>query len=352
MKEETLSRYLRRIASSVGYACLSRVYRRQEVLYAFLDLFSISLPTFGFFYFLVLAEMERIRLGCTSCHLVLVHGTRKKKGKGSLKEQIAYSPDVLWRLQNIFIPAIALMPSCRQFTLASREDAFLIQTLQAKHIYPRGYRVEAPVEGCRIYALTEAARKGQPIPSIRPTPRAFEFIRQWMDTVPGKRKVITLNLREAPYANLRNSNLAAWAQFARHLDKTVYYPVFVRDTYTALDPLPQELDGFPIFREMPWHLDLRAALYEKSYLNLFVNNGPAVLCILNEKTRYIVLKQLTPGYRNTSVEDLRLKAGLSLGDQWPWANAYQRVVWEGGDDFEILEKEFKEMCGKIENETN
>ena len=40
-----------------------------------------------------------------------------------------------------------------------------------------------------------------------------------------------------------------------------------------------------IFEGAPLNLELRMALYERSYLNLGSSNGPMVLCILNETTK-------------------------------------------------------------------
>ena len=176
----------------------------------------------------------------------------------------------------------------------------------------------------------------------------LEFIQKWIQTVPGNRKVVTINLREAPYWNARNSNLEAWAKFARSLDPSLYYPVFIRDTYSALDPVPPELEGLNLFPEIPWHIDLRAALYEKSYLNLFVNNGPAILCTLNKKTRYIVFKYLMQECASTNESFIKKFQGLNFGDQWPGATPFQRLVWEA-DDYERIQEEFNSLCEKMDS---
>ena len=339
---------IRDFFSFVGRLCLSPLTVQPHVLYAFYD-GSVSSASFDFVTFLTLAEMKRVRLGCTELRVVFVIGSRKKK-KGKPKDQSGWVPvdeETLWRRQNILIPCAGFFPSCRQFTIVSKEEARLIQFLRVRHVFPESYSVDSPVGCHRSTPIVEASAKGVDIPSVQPSRKALDFIEGWMKSTAAERKVVTLNLRETPYRHLRNSNLGAWAKFARSLDPSKYYPVVIRDTFSALGPLPEGLEGLNVFPEIPWHVDLRAALYEKSYLNLFVNNGPDIFCILNRKTRYLMFKMITEEYHSTSRSFIKENVGLNFGEQWPWANEFQRVVWEGGDDFETLEREFTRMCEKI-----
>jgi hypothetical protein len=89
------------------------------------------------------------------------------------------------------------------------------------------------------------------------------------------------------------------------------------------------------------------ALYEKSYLNLFVNNGPAVLCTLDTRTRYIIFKYLMEECASTTESFIQKFQGLKFGDQWPGATPFQRLVW-GNDDYEHIQREFVQMCDRIE----
>ena len=79
---------------------------------------------------------------------------------------------------------------------------------------------------------------------------------------------MTITLRGYGYVTGRNSNIAAWAAFARQLDKARFSVVIVPDTEQCFTGIPAELDGLPIFFEAAIAPGLRMALYQRAYLNL------------------------------------------------------------------------------------
>ena len=92
------------------------------------------------------------------------------------------------------------------------------------------------------------------------------------------------------------------------------------------------------------------ALYESSYLNLGVNNGPMFLCMLNARTRLLIFKILTPSVPQTT-EELMSKLGYEIGGQLPFATQFQRLVWQD-DTLETIEREFYALVAKIEKANN
>ena len=70
-------------------------------------------------------------------------------------------------------------------------------------------------------------------------------------------------------------------------------------------------------------------------------NGPAELCRLNEKTRYLIFKMVVPEVDNASPLYM-LSQGFKLGGQLPHAHEFQRQIWEE-DQFEIIEREFNRL---------
>ena len=318
-----------------------REKKQSDVLYAFYDLAS-SAVTFNIVEFLVLAELERKKAGCDSLQVVIVPGPNEGFRMKNVPLDIE---DKRWRLRNILVPCCWLVPSCKQVTVCtSREEAMAFQASLVKHSFPKQYSVRTPWK-ISLSQLIETSKRDA-IPTIQATPSALRFVHNWIQAHAGERKVITITLRECSYERDRNSDLKAWGTFARGLDPAIYYPVVIRDIETTLNPLPPELNGLTVFSEVVWNIELRAALYELSYLNMFVNNGPAVLCILNKRTRYLIFKVITPSGGATTKEVFR-RIGLEPGSQWRWATPFQRLVWED-DRLEVIQEAFREMCDRIE----
>ena len=72
-------------------------------------------------------------------------------------------------------------------------------------------------------------------------------------------------------------------------------------------------DHVEVFREASWNVGLRMALYESSYLNLGVNNGPLIFAAMNDRVRLLVFKLVTP-----SVPYFCIRA----------CNSDRRIAWE------------------------
>jgi len=174
----------------------------------------------------------------------------------------------------------------------------------------------------------------------------LRYVERWLASRLRGRRLVTITIRDYEFMPARNSNLQAWASFARRLDITQYLPVFVLDTERTLDPLPAPLAGFEVFREASWNVGLRMALYQVGYVNLGVNNGPSFMCALNSLTRILIFKIVTPGVPQAT-EEMIAKLGYKIGAQLPFATPYQGMVWED-DTLEVIEREFAEMARRLE----
>jgi len=134
--------------------------------------------------------------------------------------------------------------------------------------------------------------------------------------------------------------------FAKRLDPTRYLPVFVLGTERTLDPRPAPMEGFEVFSEASWNVGLRMALYESSYLNLGVNNGPLFMCVMDSRTRLLVFKIITASVPQTT-EEFMSQLGFKIGGQLPFATPFQRLVWEE-DTLQVIEREFAAMVALID----
>lgn len=325
--------------------------RLAEVLYAFYD-FDVSPASFAFLMFLYLAEIERVRRGCKYLQPVLVPRSGNKlslvlgnEQSGQIESDSADS----WFVQNVLTSCCWLLSSCRQLTVCnSRKEASLIARELAVNRFPENYDVSNPEEHYSHFKICEAVRRGPQVSLAAPA-KAIEYIQTWKQARKIDQKIVTITLRETFADVERNSRIEEWVKFAANLDPQEYLPVFVRDTHAALGEDIPQLHEFIVFKEAPWNIALRMALYESAYLNLFVNNGPAALCSLNQRTRYLTFVYMSETQFACS-KAFYESAGVEVGGQFPGATPFQREVWDGGDSYENLQKEFQAMCSLIEAE--
>jgi len=318
-----------------------------DTLYAFFDL-QVSPITYDSAWFAIAADRARRRLGLERIHFVIVPG----KLEGVREERAEYDAVVdrdmrRWRVHNIVIPVLGLVPSATGFTvLPSRQAAAPIRAAAGPHVYPSSYELALPV-GHHPAEILDAARAGESgLTTLEASSQAQRFIEQWAASRVGDRRLITITVRDYAFMPARNSNLGAWVIFARRLDPARYRVVFVLDTERTLDPLPPGLGADDVFREASWNVQLRLALYERAFLNLGVNNGPLLMAALGARARLLVFKMITSTVPQTTEEFMR-KLGFEIGGQLPFGGPFQRLVWED-DRLDVIEREFHAMVARIE----
>jgi Glycosyl transferases group 1 len=174
---------------------------------------------------------------------------------------------------------------------------------------------------------------------------AHRYVENWLRTLSGPKKVLCITLRQYAYDPQRNSDLAAWDEFLGRVDPAEFSIVVVPDTDRFADIAPPFRGKYPVFTPACFDVDLRFALYEAAYLNMFVNNGPGTAATLSRKIRYIMFKLLVPGVVHCSEESLR-QLGFTPGENPTYAGKYQKWVW-ADDDAEILWSEFCAMKEQI-----
>ena len=322
--------------------------KQSDILYAFYDL-EVSPATFDFIVFLISAERARIKARCDSLHIVVVPGSNEGfrmtdlesyNKTGSIEYDISHME---WRKNNIIISCCTLLPSIGGVTTCkSRVEAHAFASSIAKHIFPNYYTADSPVQSYQEYIIVNTTGI---LPTLESGDEPRKIINNWIELNAKGKKVITITLRESYYEMERNSNLIEWGNFARGLDKESFLPVFIRDTEAVFKSLPKELEGLTVFNEICFNIELRAALYELSYLNMFVNNGPVNLARFLKDSRSLVFKIITPECGATTERHFRVM-GVEPGSQYQPLSPYHKLVWEN-DDYDVLLKEFKKMCTLI-----
>ena len=320
----------------------------RRTLFAFYDL-QVAPVTFDFLWFLVGADLHRRQLGLDRIHVVIVpgpyDGLRRERPD---YEVVVDAPARRERVQNILIPACALLPSYTGLTSAgSRGQAARLRSLVARHVYPADYELLLPVYP-GPQEILHAARQGtRDIAVLRATAERLRDVDHWLRARAAGRRLVTITLRGYDYMPIRNSNLPAWIAFARSLDPARYFPVFIPDSEETLGRLQAELGDLVVFPEAAWNIGLRMALYERAFVNLGVNTGPMGLCWLNDRTRYATFKMVAPGVPQTSPSYFRF-LGFEPDRSLPFATLTQELIWED-DTQDAIERAFARLVGRLEN---
>jgi hypothetical protein len=322
--------------------------QKANILFAFYDL-AVAPVTFDFLWFLAGAELARRRAGLAGVHVAIVPGTHG----GLRRESPEYEARVdaaarRARIQTILLPACALWPSLSGVTLAaSRDQAERLAAEAGDAVFPRRYEPAFPSYPGPQEPLRAAREEEASIGVLRATDQDLHAVARLLTSRGCTGRIVTITLRSYDFTPERNSNIAAWAAFARSLDPARFSVVFVPDRERCLEPAPEALRGFPVFPEAALVLGLRMALYERAYLNLGVNNGPMGLCWLNERTRYITFKILSDAAPNTSADYMKF-LGFEIGRSLPFARAWQQWVW-AEDELPIIEQAFAEMVALLDS---
>jgi hypothetical protein len=190
--------------------------------------------------------------------------------------------------------------------------------------------------------ISEAARKGEPVPILKPS----EMARAWADKLLAAGKApVTITLREAEHFTWRNSDIAAWIKFANYLKQQGERVIFVRDTALADGPIA----GFEVNPQASRSVDYRMALYEKARANLFGSNGPQGLAMFSDRP-FLSFHQLNQydNYEANRPQWWTENMGISEGEQFPWFEKGQRFVYKS-DTYENLCEEWELLRAELDD---
>ena len=307
-----------------------------NILYAFHD-FRVTWPSFDYFGFLITAEWSRRKIGADKLHIVFV-----PQPDDQFHEEFDYDlNEKKWRLNNIIIPACWLLPSCSGVSVCGTlEHAKEIFDGLNSPIFPEGYTIEKPIVNGDPSWPALLANMGINLSYLVSTTQALKYISSWMEIHSSGKKVITLTLRNSKKHRNRNSDLGLWSEISHWLKDSGYFPVIVPDTDAALEPLGPEFLGITSIPSVSFNLELRMALYEESFLNLFVSNGPAYICCFNKNAHFI---QFRTGDFLTNPMSIQSFQGIPYGSNPPYLNHFQKSVWQ-----ELSLTVVKEEVGQME----
>ncbi|MGY8961201.1 MAG: hypothetical protein ACKVKG_17070, partial [Alphaproteobacteria bacterium] len=278
---------------------IARTFRKQlvtynagnpdTVLFAFYDLARCP-PTYDIINFLAHADSYRRRYRLATFHVVFVPGPHA----GFRDSSYQTVEEKRWRLKHIVIASCALHPNCSGSTLCTtRAEARYYEKLAGTRIFPLNYTERSPT-AAYLWNVTFSlvARGDRRIQTLCSSSQPRRSVAEWLANKVNGKRVVTVTLRESHTQAKRNSDLAAWGSFLGRLDRTRYFPIVLRDAEMIGEPLPKEFGEVAVFAEAVWNIELRSALYELAYLNLFVSNGPIMLGLFNENVNCLIFKVL------------------------------------------------------------
>ena len=290
--------------------------------YAFYD-FSVSPYSYDFVSFLVAAHA----LGYE--HVVFVPGKRMMRlADGRVVEFQKCTPEEqAARLENI------LKPLAQTFTVCeTREEA---RKLWSEDCFPPGYTLDRPLAAHVPSVVMQIGR----LSPIRPTAEALEAVR-----ATNFGDLVTITVRQSTIEPRRNSNIPAWIEFADELKALGFNPVFIPDTEFQ----DERFGSHQVSKRASVDVQYRLALYETAVLNMGVNNGPVVLCLLSRRP-LLYFKPITEGVYPTSPEFWAKANGIPVGSQPPWFSRDQKIVWDD-DRLDVLQRETRGWLQRLQRE--
>ena len=316
-------------------------------LYAFYDL-ALSPATFDLANFLVLAEVARSKGSYDCIRLLLVPDVSGQIKADRLHEEQA----IKGRLRTILLPLIRLMPTCSTVQVLSCRDELnqYGEIFSQKNVFPTGYTPDLPASFYSWQAVWDASTNNADIQTMRAPSYICDKVDLWgcRNKIDFSR-VVTLTLRESTYQLARNSSLLDWINFADYLTKKGYIPIFIRD-YEKLGC--EAKSDFPahfiVCSQASKDLLFRIALYEKSFLNYFVNNGPWVVALFNKFIAHIGLKIITEEHFVTSTL-YRINCGDPIGHNYCFLKPWQKVIWKD-DSFVNLVSSFENYNDSVKQD--
>lgn len=285
-------------------------------LTAYYDL-KTSPPTFNAMDFLLVAEMERIKLGLERIRVRVLSGPKDGFRDDSLPP---FGAEARRRwLENIVLPMPLLLPSC-----------------DGPAVYDDGDEPEGHSIGRGEYLVGFGVQVRAARANVFPFRGTFERAQAY-EARHGK-GYVTVTFRETGWWKSRQSDLQAWAIAASVIKSKGYRVVIVRDGVRAHEPF----EGFPTEPAASLNVVERASLYAGAAMNLGIANGPLWFCLFMGAP--VAIFNLVHDDEPSASASMFEGAGLKVGTQLPNMGKNQRLVW-GKDTPEAIVGTFNELMG-------
>jgi hypothetical protein len=292
--------------------------------------------TYDFIHYLFHAEWLRREHGKAHLDVLLVVRENVAASREAHYVAAIGAGNLEWRLANILLPLCRLFPSLGRVYIVEQEEAFdLVERYE--HVHPQGYGYARPITAtCRLDVPGFVFR-----PTLKVPPPASAIVEAYFPPA-DPRKLVTITLRTYAYLTKRNSNIPAWAEFARGLDHARYRPVFIPDaSVNGVAALP-DLRGCEVFDSACWNLELRAALYRRAWMNVGVVGGPMTIsCLMEDPITAMIFDPSS--FPADYLAEYARNTGLAPGAP-PTFYSPRCKFHHGADDLGTIQKVFREYA--------
>jgi hypothetical protein len=305
----------------------SKIKMAERVLHSVYDL-SRSPITFDYANFLVLLEIQRQALGLDSINLTISASRRRKL----TPRELVYSDDFFrWRILNLIQPVSSLLPSLESFTVSSAPIRHLgVPSWPVTQVGPEGVIVESIYS---IGVVQQLGIKGVKCRPFRAPDHAADIVASRFGDLT---KCVTITLRTSTFQAERNSDLENWFEIHSALIAKGYKTIIIPDVEDLWGNNAARRFDWELATDLSYNMPLRMAVYEKSLLNLCVNNGAAALLLYSDAP-YVMTKLLVPEVPTTSVNYHREVTKLERGANFSFATDRQELYWGGDGSSELLD---------------
>ena len=288
--------------------------------------------TFDFLNYLCYADWQR-RLSKRKHLDVLIVSRRNIEMNVDVEYQAAVTTDNLsWRITNLLVPLTRLFHSVSSCYITNEKTGFELAKAYSC-IHPSGYGYATP--------KTAVVKLDSPafgyIPVIRVSDTARDIIRAYFP-LSDTRRFITITLRTYDFIPVRNSDIDSWVIFANELDTEKYRVIFIPDASARGVSTIDAITAKEIFEPACWNLELRAALYERSWMNMGVAGGPMAISALMDHVRTIMIDR-SLDYPAEYRENIRIDNGITPGVTPRFCSPTCRYVL-GVDNVETIRRAF------------
>jgi hypothetical protein len=305
-----------------------------NLLYSVYDL-KIAPITYNITEFLMNSELEAAMTGKEGFVVVFVPNDEEAAYGYEEYDAVIDSDNKIWRFQNILLPLTINSPKCKGiFVLPNRSSIFSF--LKNHKVYPSLY------DGINLRMFSESGLYGNlnrpgVTQGLKAPIQGCKYIQNWIQEMDIRVPIVTITLRQFGFDKARNSKISEWSRVSKHILESGFFPVIIPDTDKALVSNELFKDSY-IFTECAWNMGLRMALYELSFLNLFVPNGPGQLATFMPNCSYIMMNALPEGSVITT-ESFIKNRGMEVGENYRWATPEQRQIFKP-DTYENIICEF------------
>lgn len=220
------------------------------------------------------------------------------------------------------------------FWLTFKDKYNVIYPADYDYLYPLEHRDDRPA--CYWYRCSKDAVEQDPsLLTLNIEKEYVDLIKKWFSCFVHPDVPVSISLRQCPPEE-RGSSISAWQKLIDYYKGSDIKFVVLQD-YVKLYNKPSLVGENVIYYDAPvLLLPLRAALYQECTLNLFVQNGPAMLAHLNDKVHYIIFKYQIPAFHGVcNPRAIERIFSVKAPQNFIGANKYQKIVWEP-DDFEVM----------------